>query len=109
MGILFDKVIRLHNLNAKHIKRGIRLLDYTIADNTCHLIEEAAEIQAEILPSGFAWASSTGNYNVTKEMYEEIGDTLSVLYHLIVRLGMSLEEVEKAACKKLETVFDTEE
>lgn len=103
MSELFKLVQRLHKANAFHIKRGRRILSYSVADNSNHLLEEAVEVQAEVLAHPDSGCTSIRG---TDKALEELGDTLGVLYHLMIRLGFSLDEVEAVTMKKYSEIFE---
>ncbi|MCK9569390.1 hypothetical protein M0R72_10670 [Candidatus Pacearchaeota archaeon] len=107
---LFELVRSLHLDNAKHVRRKRRLCDYSVAQCTNHLLEEAVEVQAEILASGIPYVHRCSSWSAEKlsnknQIVEEMGDALAVMYHLMIRLELSLESVEERAVLKLRETF----
>jgi len=93
---LVDLIDKLHEQDAYHIKRGFPLSEATPLIASNHLLEEAMEIQAEII-------DGSGKDLIT----EEAGDLLAVFCHLLKMSGISLDEVAGAAMSKLNTVYTT--
>lgn len=90
---LILRVQQLHELGAFHVKRGFSLKDAKLTTASNHLIEEAVELQAEVLD---------GNYD-TK--LEEAADVLLVYLHLLHLSKVSFSEVVSFAERKLEKNF----
>lgn len=107
---LRDKIVHLNHVNAIHVNRGFRLQEVSIAVCSNHMIEEAVEAQAEILSLGINNYNSTTLSPGSKELIvEELGDMQVCYHHLLVKLGITPEEVELAAVKKLEKNFTLDE
>ena len=86
---LIDKVAELYEADAIHIKRGFRVRtqgNMTVASN--HLIEEAAELQAELL------------FGDRPHQVEEAGDLLTLFCHILKRGDITLAEVVDSAVEK---------
>jgi phosphoribosyl-ATP pyrophosphohydrolase len=91
---LIAKVKTLYELDAIHIKRGFRLRtegSVSVASN--HLIEEAVELQAELL-----WGKR-------EAIVEEAGDLLTLFCHILKRTDISLDEVVNSALEKAEKSY----
>lgn len=93
---LIEKVKQLYEADAIHIKRGFRVQSegsLMVASN--HLIEEAVELQAELL------------FGEKPAQIEEAGDLLTLFCHILKRGDISLEEVVEAALAKAEKNYTT--
>jgi phosphoribosyl-ATP pyrophosphohydrolase len=94
---LYDFVEELHKRDAIHIKRGFRLSEASDVVNANHLLEEAVELQAEVI---------SGN---KKAILEESADVLACFLHLLVRQGINIDELCSITKTKLEKVFSFDE
>ena len=86
---LIDKVAELYEADAIHIKRGFRVRtegSLMVASN--HLIEEAVELQAELL------------FGDRPKQVEEAGDLLTLFCHILKRGDITLAEVVDSAYEK---------
>lgn len=97
---LFNKIDKLHQQGAYHVKRGFSLKDSTPLTASNHLIEEACELQAEVttgdtLTDVFAYEKAV----------EEAADVLLVFLHLVVVANLSIYHVIKTAKQKLKKNF----
>ena len=110
MSQLYDEVLRLHQANAIHIRKGFHLLDASIADCTNHLLEETVEAQAEVLSvlclAGLSHVEYWGDNRAS--VIEELGDARSVYLHLLIRMGLTEEDVDKIALEKLARSFTSD-
>lgn len=87
---LIQLVSDLYENNAIHVKRGFRLRtegSNLVASN--HLIEEAVELQAELIAE---------NREAT---VEEAGDLLTLMCHILKRNNISIEEIAASAVEKV--------
>lgn len=103
---LFEAVKSLHYKDAIHVKRGYKLSEASIADNANHLIEEAVEVQAELLKGlreGLTWYSL--QHPLSKDLRQELADLAIVYNHLLVRLNLTPKDVEVEALAKLKDAF----
>ena len=94
---LLSKIDSLYEQDAIHIKRGFKVRSEgssTVASN--HLIEEAVELQAEVLEDN------------REGTIEEAGDLLTLFCHLLKRCHIPLQEVVDLAVAKLERVYTTD-
>lgn len=98
MKALVEDITKLHASGAYHIKRGFRLNELPIQIAGNHLIEEAAELQAELL---------TKNYD-KKLVTEEASDVLTLLLRILVAADIKLPAVVREARKKLKSRFTTD-
>ena len=97
MDKLIEKVRQLYEADAIHIKRGFRVRtegSLMVASN--HLIEEAVELQAELL------------FGEKPAQVEEAGDLLTLFCHILKRGDISLEEVVDSAVEKAERNYTTD-
>ena len=92
---LIDLIDDLYKLNAYHIRRGFRLKEGSALIASNHLLEEAIELQAEVIDSD------------REAIIEEAGDTLAVFCHLLKRTDISLEEVVESALDKVVRSYTT--
>ena len=90
---LVNRVRELHEQGAYHKKRGFSLKNTKLSVATNHLIEEAAELQAEILDGS------------SKNQIEEAADVLLVYLHLLKISQLEFNDVVKFAADKLEQNF----
>lgn len=90
---LVAEVAKLHQLGAYHIKRGFSLKDSKLTTASNHLIEEAVELQAEVLDGDI------------DSKIEEAADVLLVFLHLLKISKISLNDVIAFAFKKLTRTF----
>ena len=90
---LIERIKELHTQGAYHIKRGFSLKDSKKTTASNHLIEEAVELQAEVLDGDV----------ITKT--EEAADVLLVYLHLLYISGISFADVRDFAQFKLEKDF----
>ena len=77
-----------------HIKRGFCISDVTLETITCHLLEEAVELQAECILGG-----------TIPQVRKEAADVLIIFLHLLHKCNISFVEVEKEAEVKLSETF----
>jgi phosphoribosyl-ATP pyrophosphohydrolase len=90
---LYEFIQKLHLDDAYHIKRGFRLSEASDIVASNHLVEEAVELQAEIIED---------NYD---GILAEAADLVSMLIHVLVNRGIPLCCLEDAAIKKLTETF----
>jgi len=93
---LYEYVEWLHKVDAYHRKRGFRLSEASDTICTNHLIEEAVELQAEVLNDDDAG------------IVNECSDLMACVIHLLVSRNISIDDVQHAALKKLGSVFTTD-
>lgn len=84
---LWLEIEDLRRGNAYHRKRGFRINDLSSAMQSCHLLEETVELQAEVLNTPRAMEDHLGA--ITKEA----SHVLACFLHLLQKHGLSLEEV----------------
>lgn len=99
---LWDKIEELHHQNAYHRKRGFRINDLSPAMQSCHLLEETVELQAEVLST--ARGLTTGTDAITTDTHldsitKEASHVLACFLHLLQKHGLSLEEVAVEAIR----------
>lgn len=87
------RIHELHALGAYHKKRGFSLKEAKLSTASNHLIEEATELQAEMLDGDSA------------TQVEEAADVLLVYLHLLRISNLTLKDVVKFARQKLERNF----
>ena len=92
LGFLIDY---LHNVDAIHVKRGFKLSEATALDASNHMLEEAVELQAEVI-------AGDGS---PESVVEEAADTLICYLHLLKRMGVKVDDVTDRAYNKLLEVF----
>ena len=86
-------VQQLHDVGAKHRRKGFRLNEASLDTMGMHLVDELAELRK----------AETHNDRV-----DEAGDVLGVVLHLFYALGLPLSDVAAAAESKLYLRFSTE-
>jgi hypothetical protein len=86
--MLFNNVTRLHERNARHIKKDEHISDWSLKDMCRHLSDEADEL-----------------YKSEGKSISEAADVLLVLYGIVVRNGWFLEDLHRQAQMKLEARF----
>ena len=101
-------VNKLHDADAIHVKRGFRLSEATAADASCHMLEEAVKLQAEVLQESQKHGSQVSMNWRLNGIIEEAADTLICYLHLLRRTDVTINMVAECAIKKLETVFTTD-
>ena len=94
---LIKKLKAMHETPHYHKKRGFLLGTASPEMVSCHFLEEAVELQAEVI------------VNNREGIFEEAGDTLLMLLQLFLTLDLDLDQVEAAALVKLKAAFTTEE
>lgn len=98
---LLDMIDTLIETGAYHKRRGFKLADASPIFTGNHLIEEAAELQAEVILS-----EALDNYNA---VVEEAADTLLCLLHIIKLMRIEPAMVIAIAQSKLSDTFTTNE
>lgn len=88
--ILTSAIRDMRDNNFRHKRRGFRLRDATPEFLTVHLLEEAVELQAEVIVS-----------KDRAKIVDEAGDVLCVFLHLLIASDISLYEVTDHALRKL--------
>lgn len=94
---LIDTIERLYEIDAIHIKRGFRVKtdgNKLVASN--HLLEEAVELQAEVMVDN------------REAIVEEAGDLLTLIVHLLKRCDISFDEVIESAVEKCHRIYTTD-
>jgi hypothetical protein len=94
---LWAEIEELRRQNAYHRKRGFRINSISASMQSCHLLEETVELQAEVLtapnlPEGslyYPLATADHLDAVTKEA----SHVLACFLHLLQKHGLSLGEV----------------
>jgi hypothetical protein len=99
------KIDELRRRNATHRKRGFHINDIGEAMVSNHLIEEATELQAEILNR--PWFVSSARDEGLVAIIEEASHVLSVYLHLLIKLGIPLGEVCDKAIQMLDKHWTT--
>jgi len=92
---LIDLVDLLYEHNAYHVKRGFRINESSPLIASNHLLEEAVELQAEVIEAD------------REAIIEESGDLLALFCHLIKQTDITLEEVVDSAVNKLNKAYTT--
>lgn len=92
---LIKKLKEMHKGFFYHKKRGFLLGTVTPTMVSCHLLEEAVELQAEIISDNH------------EGIVEEAADVYLLLMHLFVTLNLDIKKVETEALQKLEVAFTT--
>ncbi len=88
---LMDQIRELRDNNYRHKRRGFRLKAVSPEFLTVHLLEEAVELQAEVLTGG-----------TRTQIVDEAGDVLCVFLHLLIAKGIPLHDVVSHAMEKLD-------
>ena len=97
---LLDYVEELHQKDAIHVRRGFKLSQATALDASNHLLEEAIELQAEVIQNQ--------EFGYTDDMLDEASDVLVCYLHLLRRKCMPLSKVAEHAKEKLQRAFTTD-
>jgi NTP pyrophosphatase (non-canonical NTP hydrolase) len=87
---LWHEIEELRRQNATHRKRGFRINDLTPAMQSCHLLEETVELQAEVLNTPRA---------TEEHLAKEASHVLACFLHLLQKHGLSLEKVAAEAIR----------
>lgn len=106
---IWRRVCKLHEQGAYHVKRGFCLRDSLPFTASNHLIEEATELQAEVVERQINYLNQkwtedddADNYN---RSIEEAADVLLVFLHLILVSNLRFKDILKFAWKKLNKNF----
>ena len=93
---LLSLIDELYEVNAYHVKRGFRLKEATSLMVSNHLLEEAVELQSEIMA------------NNREAIVEEAGDVIVLFARVLRTTDVGLDEVLTFATKKLNKIFTTD-
>ena len=94
----------IRKLNYRHLKSGWRMRDAILTDTKVveHCAKEIVELAVEI---GINEAYGEDCHEMVDGIREEIADAMTVLLHLAVRRGITLEDLETEMMRKLNLRF----
>jgi len=94
------RIHQMRRLNYRHVRSGWRFQDEKLTD-----LKVVEHIAAEVVEL----AGETTRYSIEPDksgVLEEIADTLNTLYHLMIRFGITQDEVFAEAHRKLDLRFE---
>jgi len=94
---LIKEINRLYDSNAMHRKRGFSLQSITAQQVTNQLLEEAVELQGEVIVS-----------HDREGMIDESADVLITFFQLMSLHDISIEEIVRRGLNSLDVLFTTD-
>jgi hypothetical protein len=98
---VWGEIERLRERCARHRKKGFRITQLQPPLQSNHLIEEAVELQAELLGPIYVGRRAA--------IVGEAADTVVVLLHLLIQCGIEPDELLPACLKSLSDHWDSGE